>query len=41
MTVVELPETGAGDVIVSLLGLGSLTAVIGAYLASRRAQLGA
>lgn len=37
----ELPETGIGDVIVSLLGAGSLTAVIGAYLASRRAHLGA
>jgi len=37
----ELPHTGAGDVIVSLLGAGSLTAVIGAYLASRRAHLGA
>lgn len=40
-TVTELPETGAGDIIVSMLGLGSLTAVIGAYLASRRAHLGA
>ncbi|MEO5949122.1 MAG: DUF11 domain-containing protein [Candidatus Saccharimonas sp.] len=37
----ELPHTGAGDVIVSVLGAGSLTAVIGAYLASRRAHLGA
>lgn len=37
----ELPHTGAGDIIVSLLGAGSLTAVIGAYIASRRAHLGA
>ena len=37
----ELPHTGAGDVIVSILGAGSLTAVIGAYLASRRAHIGA
>lgn len=37
----ELPHTGAGDVIVSILGAGSLTAVIAAYIASRRAHLGA
>lgn len=37
----ELPHTGAGDIIVSILGAGSLAAVIGAYLASRRAHLGA
>jgi uncharacterized repeat protein (TIGR01451 family)/LPXTG-motif cell wall-anchored protein len=37
----ELPHTGAGDIIVSLLGAGSLTAVIAAYVASRRAHLGA
>ena len=37
----ELPHTGAGDIIVSILGAGSLTAVIGAYIASRRAHLGA
>lgn len=40
-TPAELPHTGAGDVIVSILGAGSLTAVIGAYLASRRAHIGA
>jgi uncharacterized repeat protein (TIGR01451 family) len=37
----ELPHTGAGDVIISLLGAGSLTAVVAAYVASRRAHLGA
>jgi len=36
----ELPKTGAGDNIAPLLGLGSLIASIGYYVASRRATLG-
>ncbi len=32
----ELPKTGAGEALLSVLGLGSLTGVAGAYIASRR-----
>jgi LPXTG-motif cell wall-anchored protein len=32
----ELPETGMGETIGAILGLGSLTTVGAAYLASRR-----
>jgi uncharacterized repeat protein (TIGR01451 family)/LPXTG-motif cell wall-anchored protein len=36
----ELPTTGAGDGIVSILGLGSMITSAGYYLASRRSLLG-
>ena len=32
----ELPRTGAGDVIMSALGLGGLTTAVIAYVVSRR-----
>ncbi len=35
----ELPATGPGEVVVSLLMLGSITAVFASYLRSRRAYL--
>ncbi|MGE5298930.1 MAG: LPXTG cell wall anchor domain-containing protein, partial [Acidobacteriota bacterium] len=35
-TPTELPETGMGENILSLLGVGSLAGVTSAYIASRR-----
>ena len=39
-TVTELPTTGTGDTVVSLVGLGSLIAAVSYYVASRRALNG-